>query len=212
MTYPGQVFSTKQCRSCRRVFRPRSAQHRYCGAIDVEGTCAFKHERSAMRRYNRAYRQRNGVWLTTIKREYQRQYPERNREGSNRYRLNHPERRSETVRRWKDANPHKNKLYKYRRRVNLQDRGTHTAEEWETLKQLCGCTCLMCGRSEPVIRLTEDHIVPLSKGGMNTIDNIQPLCLSCNSKKRDREWFASCPYPKVHGSLVPLTELRDYAV
>lgn len=34
--------------------------------------------------------------------------------------------------------------------------------------------------------LTADHIVPLSKGGTNTWDNLQGLCLSCNSAKRDK--------------------------
>ena len=31
--------------------------------------------------------------------------------------------------------------------------------------------------------LTVDHVVPLSLGGGNGIDNIQPLCQNCNSSK-----------------------------
>lgn len=55
-------------------------------------------------------------------------------------------------------------------------------DEWEKLKSLYKNICLCCGASN--VLLTMDHVVPLSKGGSNTIDNIQPLCQSCNSKKR----------------------------
>lgn len=62
-------------------------------------------------------------------------------------------------------------------------KGTHTLGEWEHLKALYQWTCPRCWRKEPKIKLTEDHIVPLIKGGSNEIENIQPLCLLCNSKK-----------------------------
>ncbi len=39
------------------------------------------------------------------------------------------------------------------------------------------------GRKSPISR---DHIVAVSRGGPNTIRNLQPLCYSCNSKKGDR--------------------------
>ena len=61
--------------------------------------------------------------------------------------------------------------------------GSHTLGNWENLKAQYNWTCPACREREPEIKLTEDHIVPISKGGSNNIENIQPLCRSCNSKK-----------------------------
>lgn len=63
---------------------------------------------------------------------------------------------------------------------------THTFVEWESLKSQYNITCPCCHRMEPEIRLTEDHIVPLSLGGTDLIENIQPLCLRCNLRKHTR--------------------------
>ena len=73
------------------------------------------------------------------------------------------------------------------RRMKLRNiEGAFSREQWEDLKNKFNYTCLMCGKKEPEITLSIDHIVPITKGGDNYITNIQPLCRSCNSKKGNR--------------------------
>ncbi len=43
--------------------------------------------------------------------------------------------------------------------------------------------CVQCGATE---YLEYDHVIPFSKGGASTVNNIQLLCRTCNLKKGDR--------------------------
>jgi len=65
----------------------------------------------------------------------------------------------------------------------LMAEGNFTPQEWQAIKEKYNLMCLCCKQKEPFIKLTVDHIVPLSRGGSNWISNIQPLCFSCNGRK-----------------------------
>lgn len=56
------------------------------------------------------------------------------------------------------------------------------AASWKRLLRRMDNSCAYCGSgTEP---LTVDHVVPLSRGGHDSIGNTLPACLSCNSSKR----------------------------
>jgi len=79
------------------------------------------------------------------------------------------------------------KIQTHKRRAIIKNLKEHfTLSEWEELKKKWNYTCLACGKREPEIKLSPDHIIPLSQGGKNTIYNIQPLCLECNLRKNKK--------------------------
>lgn len=99
-----------------------------------------------------------------------------------------PELHRENARRWYHADIERGRAKSRRGQQNYRKRkqngeGTYTNQEWEQVCEDAENRCLACGQE---VSLTADHIVPLSKGGSNYITNIQPLCLSCNSKKHDK--------------------------
>ena len=123
------------------------------------------------------------------------------------YYNNHKKKYSETNKRWCKNNPERRKEHKRRynqtetgkataqrantrRRANLQKiTNTLTAHEWENILEKYNYICAYCGVEFDCENLpTRDHIIPISKGGNNTKENIIPACRSCNSKKFNRHW------------------------
>jgi 5-methylcytosine-specific restriction endonuclease McrA len=57
-------------------------------------------------------------------------------------------------------------------------------EHWAALKAAWG-GCAYCGTTDP--SLQRDCVLPLSRGGRYTLDNIVPACRSCNASKCNDE-------------------------
>ncbi len=92
----------------------------------------------------------------------------------------------ERTKRWRQANPKRVNYYnqKYREMRDLNG-GTFTFKEWMSLCGLYDFRCLCCGKQT---KLTPDHVIPVIHNGLNNIENIQPLCRSCNSQKNSKCW------------------------
>ena len=46
-------------------------------------------------------------------------------------------------------------------------------------------TCYYCSQKVGYANLTMDHIIPLSRGGRSTKDNLVPCCKDCNTRKKN---------------------------
>jgi 5-methylcytosine-specific restriction endonuclease McrA len=59
-------------------------------------------------------------------------------------------------------------------------------------------TCVYCGYNDNTRKLTIDHVIPQSKGGPNTWDNLVTACGKCNGEKADltlEEFGKEIPVP-----------------
>ena len=74
-------------------------------------------------------------------------------------------------------------IWKHRKKSSGYISGTL---RYEILKQ-AGFHCELCGISAEEKALEVDHIIPRNKGGEDDMSNLQALCYSCNSMKRDRD-------------------------
>jgi 5-methylcytosine-specific restriction endonuclease McrA len=61
----------------------------------------------------------------------------------------------------------------YRAKASLTRRAVFARDQW---------TCQYCGRAAENV----DHVIPRSRGGMHTWENVVAACRRCNSKKENR--------------------------
>lgn len=95
--------------------------------------------------------------------------------------------------------PERAKLYHARRRAsiygNTPPEEMLTEAEWEHILGEYRYRCAYCGcklgYAEDELSPTQDHVIPLSRGGGHTKGNVVPACVHCNSvkcAKTPEEW------------------------
>lgn len=149
--------------------------------------------------YRRAYYARNKARMLYLQRLSRARRKEKIKQGRLTYRQSHHqailakdaayraanrEKLCEKARAYRLAHLEEEKARVALWRARKQNAPRHdlTAAQWKAIKEHYGHRCVYCGRK--MQRLTQDHIIPLSKGGTHTVQNVVPACLSCNSKKQ----------------------------
>ena len=180
--------------------------------VSARNAQSYIEHQESRKRYQALYREQHPDKVALRKQEYYQTHKDEIRARSSQwYYLN-----KDRVRAWKVANADRIRLWfrvyattpkgqEHARKSNVMyrirkssQRGTVTPEhKTRLLNQLDG-RCLTCRvpmtRTSRLTRtsLTWDHVVPLSRGGMDDDSNLIPICLSCNTTKNDRtliEWL-----------------------
>lgn len=76
------------------------------------------------------------------------------------------------------------KFYRHNRRADIKS--FFNVDLWKEKLNKLEHKCQICLNVFPENKLEIDHIIPITKGGIGTLANIQPLCRSCNAKKGNR--------------------------
>ena len=65
----------------------------------------------------------------------------------------------------------------------LRNRRSFTKDEKQFLLDYVADRCVHCGVKLDIHSISVEHVFPLSKGGLNDILNLVPLCEKCNETK-----------------------------
>lgn len=180
----------KQIKSCdvinfKKDKRTKDGFCHWCRACSNEYHRQWKHaHKSKVREQNAEYRRTHQKSIKEYNAEYRETHKEELAQYNAEYYKEHPEEYKERLNNWRNENPERAKLQIHNRRTRkTQAGGEFTEKEWLDICNKYGNKCLCCGNNS---KLVPDHIIPVSKGGTSNIDNIQPLCGPCNSKKAAR--------------------------
>lgn len=195
--YDPRTWPLGPCFHCGQQFQRRHSEHRYCSnkcskaAFKTRGgkaaaavvsceRCGAQFVRTNLKRRFCSTSCQHTARAARWQRRHREQFREHWRDW---YRRN-AEKVKTYVRDWKRKNPDREALYERRRRASrLRVGGRHSMDDVLLLLEAYEWRCAYCGEGG---RLTIDHLVPLSRGGSDGIENLIPACLSCNSSKHDR--------------------------
>ena len=81
---------------------------------------------------------------------------------------------------YREANRFRFQQYDNKRRAQKLGAG-HEPYDFRAICEFYGSRCLSCGCTDVPLQI--DHVIPLSLGGVDAGQNIQPLCAKCNQGK-----------------------------
>lgn len=162
-----------ECKVCGQWFNPPHWNSKCCS-----DECRKQARKQAVNKYKQSEKHKEALqrwYKSSARAEIEKRY--RSKPQTKRLAV-------QRVKKYKERNPDKRKAwdreYGYRRRN--YNAGYFDREAVKQKFVLLGNKCVECSGTPVEV----DHIIALSKGGTNHIDNLQPLCKPCNSGKGNR--------------------------
>jgi len=141
-----------------------------------------KKNKEKRKQYDKLYKERNRKKLANMQKEYRLSNLDKCRLSVSKSMKIKKNKYRKYTSEWGIKNRDKRNATDEKRRARKAGNGgCYTAQEWRDLCDRYGNKCLACGAAG--VKLSVDHVIPISKGGSNSNDNLQPLCISCNSSK-----------------------------
>lgn len=172
----------KWCARCKSV-KPLDSFYRDSGRKDGRyprcKACCSAHQSEQ----RKAYYQANKETINAACRAYYAANKEARTEAATQFHREHPEVNRAATKKWRANNPDKVADFSRTRRARiLGSVGTHTTEDILQMVRdqhgLCAyCECQLEGGYEV------DHMVPLSRGGSDSWENLAIACPPCNRSK-----------------------------
>lgn len=167
-THPNQKYCSKPC--CRRQ-NSLDAYYRDLDSRRIRARLQYHNNREIIKKRIKEYRSKNKGKYTALGRAY--------RARMGRQTLNNVHEI------WRINNPVKAQNQAIRRKYRISSVTFDlTDSQWSDLKAAYDYVCAYCGSPG---KLTQDHVVPIKKGGGHTYSNVVPACTRCNCSKKDSD-------------------------
>jgi 5-methylcytosine-specific restriction endonuclease McrA len=178
-------MSEKTCIKCSGI--KTGNDNSYCKSCKKEKSRAW---RASNKDYYKKYYLDNKKTIDQYQKTYQEANPEKIKENKRSYQKRNPL----STNNWKIKNPEKLRAY-YRKREALKRTNKHSPYTEENIMSTYGRLCNQCGLEIDMTAprqtgkpgwengLQIDHLIPISKGGPDTLENVRPTHGLCNLRK-----------------------------
>lgn len=159
-----------ECNGCRKDYRNKNRE-----SINEKSREYARENREYLRSYYKIYYEENREKINLKNRTYYKNNTKRIKMYQKNFVM-------ENRQRYRDYN--QNYYHKTRSLIS-----TFNPMQWQQCLTHFNHQCAYCDCTE---KLEQEHVMPVSKGGHYTVDNIIPACRSCNASKNNKsldEWY-----------------------